>query len=183
MGTTPWSGRDYVQADANNPAVYVSWGDAQAFIAKLNQAAGSELYRLPTEAEWEYACRAGTTTRWPFGDDESKLKDYAWYNKNAWDVGEKYAHGVGTKLPNPWGLFNMLANVYEWCLDRRGSYSSDAVVDPLNLVGSGRVARGGSFRGDQFGPRARHSRSAGREYWSPGFRYHYVGFRLLRMAQ
>ncbi|MDP6775275.1 MAG: SUMF1/EgtB/PvdO family nonheme iron enzyme, partial [Candidatus Latescibacteria bacterium] len=132
MGTTPWSGQSYVQVDADNPAVYVSWNDVQSFVQMLNDAAKDSLYRLPTEAEWEYACRAGTTERWSFGDDESKLKDYAWYYDNAWKAGEEYAHGVGTKLPNPWGLFDMHGNVWEWCLDwYDGSYSSDAQVDPL----------------------------------------------------
>ena len=83
MGTTPWSGQSYVQVDADNPAVYVSWNDVQSFVQALNEAAKDSLYRLPTEAEWEYACRAGTTERWSFGDDESKLKDYAWYDVNA----------------------------------------------------------------------------------------------------
>jgi len=76
MGTTPWSGQSYVQESADNPAIYVSWNDIQEFVGKLNQAAGSKLYRLPSEAEWEYACRAGTTTLWSFGDEESKLTDY-----------------------------------------------------------------------------------------------------------
>ena len=80
MGTTPWSGQDYVQEHSSHPAVYISWNDVQEFIGRLNAAAGASLYRLPTEAEWEYACRAGTQTRWSFGDDdESLLADYAWY--------------------------------------------------------------------------------------------------------
>ncbi|MDP6775695.1 MAG: formylglycine-generating enzyme family protein [Candidatus Latescibacteria bacterium] len=179
MGTTPWSGQSYVQVDADNPAVYVSWNDVQSFVQTLNDAAKDSLYRLPTEAEWEYACRAGTTARWSFGDEESKLKDYAWYYDNAWNVGEQYAHEVGTKLPSPWGLFDMHGNVWEWCMDWYGSYSSEAQVDPLGPdSGSPRVLRGGCFFDD-----ARLARSAFRGGGSPGIRDGGVGFRLLRRAQ
>ena len=83
----------------------MSWADAQTFIQALNGAVGETLYRLPMEAEWEYACRAGTTTRWSFGDDEGQLGECAWYFDNAGNAGEQYAHPVGAKLPNPysWG--------------------------------------------------------------------------------
>jgi formylglycine-generating enzyme len=181
MSTTPWAGRDYVQVSPSNPAVYVSWNDAQDFVQRLNAAAGDSLYRLPTEAEWEYACRAGTTKRLSFGDDESKLTDYAWYDVNTWNVGERYAHQVGTKLANPWGLFDMHGNVWEWCLDWYGyGYSTGAQTDPPGPVsGSHRVIRGGSFRDV-----ARLTRSTLRGAGSPGYRYFgFVGFRLLRRAQ
>ena len=177
MGTTPWSREAYVQANADNPAVYVSWNDAQAFVQKLNVAAGDSLYRLPSEAEWEYACRSGTTTRWSFGDDESKLKDYAWYGDNAWDVGEQYAHKVGTKLSNPWGLNDMHGNVWEWCGDRYGSYSSISQTDPQGpSSGSLRVFRGGYFRNGAQGVRLANRRSG-----SPAGRSNGIGFRLLRI--
>ena len=176
MGTTPWSGEGYVQANPNHPAVYVSWSDAQEYIAKLNTAAGVNIYRLPTEAEWEYSCRAGTTTRWSFGEGESQLGEYAWYRDNAWDIGEKYAHAVGTKLPNPWGLYDMHGNVWEWCEDWYGDYSSSAQTDPTGpSSGSSRVVRGGYFS-----TRAHGVRSALRNYYSPDDRNSYVGFRLLR---
>jgi sulfatase modifying factor 1 len=176
MGTTPYAGQDYVQPYPNHPAVYVSWEDAQAFINKLNAAAGKPIYRLPTEAEWEYAARAGTTTRWSFGDDESQLGNYAWISANAWYAGERFAHPVGTKLPNPWGLYDMHGNVWEWCQDWDGDYPTSAQIDPLGpSTGSYRMTRGGAF--DFY---ARGARSANRDGSVPGRRGSYIGFRLLR---
>ena len=146
MGTRPWQGKTFVKEGPDYPAVYVSWDDAVEFCRKLSQQEGVE-YRLPTEAEWEYACRAGTTTAYSFGDDASKLGQYGWYNKNAWDIGEKYAHRVGRKLPNPWGLYDMHGNVFEWCQDRYAPYGSEKVVsDPMGPSrGEYRLLRGGAF--------------------------------------
>ncbi|MCH8148452.1 MAG: formylglycine-generating enzyme family protein, partial [Planctomycetes bacterium] len=98
MGTTPWAGQDFVLDDPNSPATQVSWNDAQSFITTLNGLTG-ETFRLPTEAEWEYACRGGTTTEYYFGDDSANLSDYAWYLDNAHDVNDRYAHVVGQLLP------------------------------------------------------------------------------------
>ena len=179
MGTTPWSGQSHVQENPDHPAVYISWEDVQAFVAKLNEVEGKEVYRLPTEAEWEYACRAGTTTRWSLGDDESQLADYAWYAGNAWGVGENYAHQVGTKLPNPWGLYDMHGNVYEWCQDWYGTYLSGAQTDPMGpSTGSDRVIRGAAFNN-----LARLTRSADRDYYSPdALDGDDIGARLLRQG-
>ena len=110
--------RNYAGFDGSNfdaPMQTTSWNECKDFIDKLNELGIGE-FRLPTEAEWEYACRAGTTTQWSFGDDESNLTDYAWYagNTGGNDYGIK---NVGTKLPNPWGLFDMYGNVEEMCLD------------------------------------------------------------------
>ena len=146
MGTRPWQGQNYVRSGSDYPAVYVSWEDAQEFIRRLNVPLGSNVYRLPTEAEWEYACRAGTTTRWFFGHSYSQLTHYAWYWNNAWDVGEKYAHSVGTKRANRWGLYDMHGNVWEWVQDWYGYnyYHYSPSVDPQGpSSGSGRVIRGG----------------------------------------
>ena len=181
MGTRPWEGQRYVQENPDNPAAWISWDDMQEFITKVNQAEGSEVYRMPTEAEWEYACRAGTETLWSFGDDERMLRDYAWYDENAWNVDEQYGHEAGTKLPNPWGLYDMHGNVCEWCLDRYDIdyYSVSPPEDPLNSrTGLFRVLRGGYFDNH-----ARYSRSALRHGNGSGLRNFIVGARLLRQGE
>jgi len=146
VDAAPWYGVGNVRVGSNFPAVFLSWNDLQEFIKQLNDAAGEGFFRLPTEAEWEYSCRAGTSTRWSFGDDESQLGEYAWYNENAFGRDEKYAHAVGTKKPNPWGLYDMHGNVYEWCQDWYGNYSSGTQTDPTgSSAGTNRIIRGGGF--------------------------------------
>ena len=177
MGTTPWSGASYVRSNADNPAVYISWDDVQKLIRCLNTNVGSSVYRLPTEAEWEYACRAGTATEWSFGDAAGELGHYAWHRDNTWNVGLRYAQSVGTKRPNPWGLFDMHGNVSEWVQDRwLRSYPSEDLVDPQGaLLGHSRANRGGSFYYD-----AMYARSARRDYSPADFRHRTIGARLLR---
>jgi formylglycine-generating enzyme required for sulfatase activity len=176
MEARPWQGKDYVKEGADYAASFVTHGDAVEFCRKLSKEEGVE-YRLPTEAEWECACRAGTTTAYSFGDDVSKLGQYAWYGKNAWDIGEEYAHRVGQKLPNPWGLYDMHGNVWEWCQDGFAPYGSEKVVsDPLGPAqGFARVLRGGSFN-DQ----SSFVRSALRFNNRPVSRYFLSGFRAAR---
>ena len=169
MGSNPSSHK------RTNLPVEVSWNDIQEYIKKLNAAAGGNIYRLPTEAEWEYACRAGTTTRWSFGDDESQLGEYAWYGGNYNSDGS--TKEVGTKKPNSWGLYDMHGNVYEWCQDWYGSYSSSAQTDPTGpSTGSDRVMRGGNFLFSAW-----HARSACRFKAVPPFRLLGFGCRLLRI--
>ena len=180
MGTRPWSGEKYVRSNPSHPAVYISWNAVQRFVAKLNDAAGSAVYRLPSEAEWEYACRAGSTTRWSFGDDERQLTHYAWYRANVWDTGKKYTQPVGLKRPNGWGLYDMHGNVWEWVQDwyDEDYYKRSPRVDPLGPTsGSLRVFRGGDF---YYG--AQYLRSALRVKDSPGTRSAGVGVRLLRIS-
>ena len=133
----------------NNPVEYVTWADAVEFCQKLSalpdEKAAGHAYRLPTEAEWEYACRAGTTTRFYWGEDETNFEDYVWREENSDDT----THPVGQKKPNPWGIFDMLGNVDEWCSDEVTMYDSSPQTDP-QAPESGddnpyRVTRGGNF--------------------------------------
>ena len=179
MGSRPWVGQEYMSENPDHPAVYVSWYDVQGFIHKLNVAAGDSLYRLPSEAEWEYACRAGTTTPWSFGDDGQHLKDYTWYVANTFEIGEAYAHRVGTKKPNAWQLHDMHGNVWEWVQDWAGVYSSRPQVDPAGAAsGSYRVIRGGYF---YYG--ADDARCANRSSPTPFARGSAFGFRVVRRAE
>ena len=131
------------------------------FCRKLSEKEGLE-YRLPTEAEWEYACRAGTTTVYSFGDDVSELARYGWFSSNS----GRTTHPVGGKRPNAWGLYDMHGNVFEWCQDWYGDYPSGSVTDPTGPAsGDSRVLRGGSF-----GLRASDVRSAFRLAYQPDFR-------------
>jgi sulfatase modifying factor 1 len=177
MGTEPWKGQGDVKEGPNYPASYVTWDDAVAYCEKLSEGEG-KTYRLPTEAEWEYAFRAGTKTTWSFGDDEASLGDYAWHRENAYDIGELYAHQVGLKEPNAFGLYDMHGNVYEWCHDyfEEDYYKQSPAQDPPGPVtGSSRVLRGGSWDHN-----SRRTRSANRNRLVAGYRYHRYGFRLVR---
>jgi formylglycine-generating enzyme required for sulfatase activity len=150
----------------------VSWNDAREFIEKLNQMEKTETYRLPTETEWEYACRAGSTSEWCFGDNEAELREYAWYGANS---GHKI-HPVGQKKPNAWGLYDMHGNVWEWCQDWYGEYPAGPVTDPTGpATGEYRVLRGGSW-----GFIAGFTRSAIRVNLNPGDRSNSFGFRVAR---
>ncbi|WP_430015057.1 SUMF1/EgtB/PvdO family nonheme iron enzyme [Microcystis protocystis FBCC-A270] len=139
MGKNP----SYFKNNPQNPVEQVSWEDAQAFCQKLSQITG-KTYRLPTEAEWEYACRAGTTTRYYFGDDANQLGDYAWYDGNSQDK----THPVGQKKPNAWGLYDMSGNVWEWCEDNWHDNYKNAPKDGsawLIKDNYSQILRGGSW--------------------------------------
>ena len=158
--------------DDNRPVENVSWEDAQAFIDKLNATEPGATYRLPTEAEWEYAARAGSTTAYAFGDDAADLDAYAWYVDNASNT----THPVGEKQANAWGTHAMHGGVWEWVHDRYGPYPSGAASDsPDPPPGLRRVLRGGSWLSP-----AEDCRSASRSHAHPTFRGAHVGFRLVR---
>ncbi len=150
MGTTPWKGKRGAREGANYPALYISWDDAKTFCQKLGEISNRP-YRLPTEAEWEYACRAGTTTRFSFGNDESQAADYAWFARMGSFPGrgnEAAAYEVAQRKPNPFGLFDMHGNVWEMCEDLYSTRLPGG-VDPLASSGSNlyRVMRGGCWSG------------------------------------
>lgn len=156
------------------PVEQVSWNDAQRFINKLNAAEGGKHYRLPTEAEWEYACRAGTDTAYSFGDDADQLGNYAWFDGNS---GNK-THPVGQRQANPWGLHDMHGNVWEWVQDiyAEKAYGNHSGRDPIYTgSGSNRVDRGGSWYSS-----AGYTRCANRDNGDPGGRYSNLGFRVAR---
>jgi formylglycine-generating enzyme required for sulfatase activity len=156
----------------DNPVEMVSWEDAQDFIKRLNQKEGHSLYRLPTEAEWEYAARAGTTSTYYFGDDESQLGDYAWYDGNSGST----THPVGQKRPNAWGLYDILGNVHEWAQDWYGEtyYANSPSSDPTGpSSGDGRVDRGCGWDSSAW-----HCLSLSRDWDRPAGRIVSIGFRL-----
>jgi len=167
MGNNPSS---FNNCGVDCPVETVSWNDALEFISKLNQMEGTNKYRLPTEAEWEYACRAGTTTAFSFGDEVDQIGAYAWYKDNS----ELQTHSVGQKSPNPWGLYDMHGNVLEWCQDWYGYYSSSQITDPKGFAeGEERVLRGGSWNHNAW-----LSRSAHRRRGDPNKQYATGGFRV-----
>jgi formylglycine-generating enzyme required for sulfatase activity len=178
MGSEPWKGKQYVKEGRDYAASWISWFDALAYCKKLSDREG-KTYRLPTEAEWEYACRAGTQTTWSFGNDEKEHGDYAWYRENTWEVGEGYTHQVALKRPNAFGLYDMHGNVWEWCNDFHGdNYDKQSPEkDPQGPAqGYSRVLRGGSWYTE-----SRFTRSALKGSYRPVFRgSRMLGFRVVR---
>ena len=151
--------------EASLPVTDVSWADAKAACEHFGG-------HLPTEAEWEYAARAGSQTAWSFGDDETKLGEYAWYEENSGDT----LHPVGTKKANAWGLHDMHGNVGEWVADWYGTYPGAAQTDPSGpATGTLRLLRGGSFDDSP-----RYLRSADRTRFQFELGYRITGFRCVR---
>ena len=184
LGKTEVTQKQWVNVMGSNPSRFdacgdcpvenVTWLDTQHFIAKLNQKTGQK-YRLPSEAEWEYAASAGTATEWSFGNDVSKLGNYAWYDKNS----QGKTQIVGQKLPNSFGLFDVHGSVWEWTQDCWHETYSGAPTDgsewTTGCAGYHRVLRGGSW-----GDRPTGLRSTNRVRNFPAYRHIYIGFRLAR---
>jgi formylglycine-generating enzyme required for sulfatase activity len=143
-----------------NPVECLTWNDCQDFLQRISDRASGTVFTLPTEAQWEYACRAGSTTNYSFGDSKSSLTDYAWYRANSGHT----THPVGDKRPNPWGLFDMHGNVWEWCQDWwYAKYRSGEAIDPQGpSSGIARVLRGGAWNGFKS-----YCRSSFREGYDP----------------
>ena len=154
----------------NLPVENVSWNDCQDFVSKLNVMTGKK-FRLPTEAEWEYAAKGGKKGRGYQYSGSNTLGDVAWYGKNS---GHK-THAVGAKQPNELGIYDMTGNVFEWCQDWYDSYSSSPQTNPIGAAsGSYRVIRGGSW-----GSSAGNCRSSYRFHHTPDYRDGYLGLRLV----
>jgi formylglycine-generating enzyme required for sulfatase activity len=183
MKTEPWKNQDFTKEGADYPATFVSWNDANDFCRNLTEQerrAGrlpkDWEYTLPTEAQWVRACRARTDTKFSFGNAESKLGDYAWFQEDALNAGEQYAHQVGQKKGNPWGLFDMHGNVWEWYRDvytqtLPGGRDPEVKADE-KTKGSRRVYGGGSWSS------VAADCQSGIRYWNQsGFRNRDLGFR------
>lgn len=187
MKSAPWGGLRNVKSSSENPASYVNFDDATRFCARLTkqERAADRLpmdwvYTLPTEAQWEYACRAGTKTNFSFGDDENLLFENGWYLDNAAALGETFAHAVGQLDSNPWGFKDMHGNVREWCLDwfsgmdEKPPGGIDPLVTTFPRQGQVRRSRGGCFL-----EKASACRSAFRGADPPTLRQAEIGFRIV----
>lgn len=150
--------------------------DIQAFLTALNEAADcNACYRLPTEAEWEYAARAGSQSIYSFGNNPDSLLDYAWFSKNA----EYKTHPVGQKKPNAWGMYDMHGNVYEWVQDHYGPYPTTQAIDPTGPPeGKDIVLRGGSWTDAE-----RELRVTYRDYYAPSHHHNFFGFRIVKISE
>ena len=181
MGKNPshFQGAIVGNENADLPVENVSWDEAVEFCKKLSdlpeEKKAGRVYRLPTEAEWEYACRAGSKTAYSFDDEEDLLPEYGWFNRNS----SRRTHTVGLLEQNAWGLYDMHGNVWEWCSDWYGEYPKGAVSNPTGPKGgSDRVLRGGSW-----GSVAADCRSVNRDGGDPSDRNRLLGFRLALSSQ
>jgi formylglycine-generating enzyme required for sulfatase activity len=168
MKTQPWRDEKSVRLGDDIPAVNVTWGDAFDFVGRISRADSKFAYRLPTEAEWEYAARggqkaSGSHTKFSFGDDENKLMEYGWHDQNASGILNSYAHPVGMLKPNPLGLYDMHGNVWEWTSE---------------LDEGGRVVHGGGFNYEAVG-----ASSAYRLTKNPTDKGVALGFRLVQESK
>lgn len=172
----------------DNPIYLVSWNETQVFLSRINAIDKIYFYRLPSEAEWEYAAKAGTNTLYSFGNDVTKLHEYAWYLEN----GEFLTHPVGLKKPNPWGFHDMHGNVYEWVQDQADDYSRwtftqqidprgpNATEDNHKQVKDGDNGPDRIMKGGSWGNPAHSSHSSRRTMNRPNSRSRALGFRLVR---
>ena len=159
-----WDDLPFFQGD-NEPVVCVSYNDAQNYIKWLNQQT-QEQYRLPTEAEWEYVGRAGTSTKWSFGDESKVYTNYAWYAANS----SKQTHPIGTKKVNPWGVYDISGNVWEWCEDSYEPYTQEAKDERAKVSSNTKVLRGGAWVTNITPLSHRWAKPSSSRYYAIGFR-------------
>ncbi|TWT39884.1 Serine/threonine-protein kinase pkn1 [Thalassoglobus neptunius] len=184
MNESPWENQPLTTENANIAASYITWDRAKRFCEKLSERENA-IYRLPSEAEWEYACRAGTSSSFSFGEDWQAIGEHAWFDQNAYQASERYAHAVGQKKPNAWSLYDMHGNVWEWCTDYHERYGErvdeakgEPVIDPKGPVkGWARVWRGGGFADSAINLRSATRNSYGRVDYKPDFM---AGFRVVK---
>jgi len=188
MQSKPWDREPGARDAEHLPATFITWHDAEQFCKQLTadehrarRLPGEWAYTLPTDAEWEYACRAGTTTPFWFGDSPAKLSDFAWFDSQLHDrhalakTGNvSSVHPVGIKSPNPWGLFDMYGNAWEWCRDIYVDAAPGGKNPSVSAGGSGRVFRGGSWKMS-----GRFCRSAFRNGSNPDTATDDLGFRVV----
>jgi formylglycine-generating enzyme required for sulfatase activity len=176
MGSEPWDRGEWTKSGDNYAASYITWELANRFCKTLSDRT-KRIATLPTEAQWEYACRAGGNTAYGFGDDAARLSNHAWCKANTWDRDEMYAHQVGRKKPNAWGLHDMHGNVWEWCRDWYAPrfYAIAPGADPENTAaGTERVSRGGSWFSD-----SQRCRAAFRDWSAADPRSRFYGLRVV----
>lgn len=162
----------HLHLGVNVPIRRLTWLSAVAYCKWLSQREG-KIVRLPSEAEWEYACRAGSNSKYSFGDDSSKLEEYAWYEKNS----QRVTHDVGRKKPNAWGLYDMHGNIWEWCSDRYAdNYEQTPTDGSAHMV---RSEKGMVLRGGAWSAKPDNLRSAVRINLGANSRNYFVGFRVV----
>ena len=183
MDAKPYDGKMLTKIGPDYPASWVNWTEAAEFCDKLSKKIGRTV-TLPSEAQWEYACRAGSDTEFCYGDDRKKVGDYAWWFGNMIDndKAKSYARKGGLKKPNAWGLYDMHGNVWEWCRDwySKEFYAGGMNVDPECI----QEAKTRSVRGGSWYNGAVHLRSAARNSWcGPKYRHYNYGFRVMVVAE
>ena len=172
--------REFAAKEKTHAVNYISCKEAEGWIDFLNAKRPTKerdlIYRLPRENEWEYACRAGSSSRFYYGDDPSfeNLNKYAWFSENVWDQNKRTPQPVGRKLPNSFGLYDMHGNVWEWTSDGWASYSE--------IISSGNSIRNPNFRvlrGGGWCHEGKYLRSSDRDYYELGYSHYYTGFRIV----